>query len=612
MKPTFFWKQEDTPAEINQMLTALSDEYPLASDDDNQGTELLIRLEKDRSNADITVDADRATITCATRAMAARAVGNLLCGIHSADTPSGFRTLGIMLDCSRNGVMRPEHLKKWLRRLALLGYNMVMLYTEDTYEINNIPEFGYMRGRYSIEELQEIDRYASMLGIEIIGCIQTLGHMEQTLRWYEFGKYKDTSQVLLAGSDHTYELIDNMISSMKTALGTSRIHIGMDEAWDLGRGAYIDKFGYRHENEIFCDHLNRVVKIAEKNGLNPMIWSDMFFRIASRDGDYYDNSCEIPPEVKARIPDNVELVYWDYYAENKSDYEQRIDRHSELSGHVPVMASGVWTWGLTWYLHTKTRNAALACIDACQSKGVDELFFTMWGDDGAYCDFDSAFAGLTMCAEKCFTSQVDDNRIRRKFNTLFNSDYDAVLQAAEMNNRLNTGMILWDDPLLAIYMNNQPDKELSVGADEYTAIANNLQARTVPAGAGDIVHAAQLCRCASMKIRLRVNLLTAYRGNDRKGLKQLIRDADETACALNKLLESFRANWMRRNKPQGLEVLQIRLSGNIARFTELKHRLKEYLDGNAETIPELDEIQTVKPLGTRPRYHNVASGSCAL
>ncbi len=51
-----------------------------------------------------------------------------------------------MLDCSRNAVITVVHFKKWLRQLALLGYNMAMLYTEDTYELPGEYYFGHLRG----------------------------------------------------------------------------------------------------------------------------------------------------------------------------------------------------------------------------------------------------------------------------------------------------------------------------------------------------------------------------------------------------------------------------------------------------------------------------------
>ena len=58
-----------------------------------------------------------------------------------------FRTVGPMLDMSRGGVMTVEAVKKYLEYTAALGMNMLMLYTEDTYEVEGYPFFGYQRGR---------------------------------------------------------------------------------------------------------------------------------------------------------------------------------------------------------------------------------------------------------------------------------------------------------------------------------------------------------------------------------------------------------------------------------------------------------------------------------
>lgn len=71
-----------------------------------------------------------------------------------------FRTFGTMLDCSRNAVPNLHTLKKWVDLTASLGYNTLLLYTEDTYEVPDEPYFGYMRGRYSQAELRELDAYA--------------------------------------------------------------------------------------------------------------------------------------------------------------------------------------------------------------------------------------------------------------------------------------------------------------------------------------------------------------------------------------------------------------------------------------------------------------------
>ena len=48
-----------------------------------------------------------------------------------------FRRFGTMLDCSRNAVMSVNSLKKWIDITADLGYNTLLLYTEDTYELDD-------------------------------------------------------------------------------------------------------------------------------------------------------------------------------------------------------------------------------------------------------------------------------------------------------------------------------------------------------------------------------------------------------------------------------------------------------------------------------------------
>ena len=79
-----------------------------------------------------------------------------------------YDTLGLMIDMSRNAVMSVAQVKEYLGYLKKMGYNCAMLYTEDTYEVQDEPYFGYMRGGYSAEDLRELDSYAASLGIEFL------------------------------------------------------------------------------------------------------------------------------------------------------------------------------------------------------------------------------------------------------------------------------------------------------------------------------------------------------------------------------------------------------------------------------------------------------------
>ena len=119
-----------------------------------------------------------------------------------------YKTYGLMIDLSRNAVMSLEGWRKFLPLVKKMGYNAIFLYTEDTYEVEDEPFFGYMRGRYSIEEMRELEALGEEYGIEMIPCIQTLGHLEQIFKWGAFKK--DTASTLLVGDERTYELIDRM------------------------------------------------------------------------------------------------------------------------------------------------------------------------------------------------------------------------------------------------------------------------------------------------------------------------------------------------------------------------------------------------------------------
>ncbi len=74
---------------------------------------------------------------------------------------------------SRNVIMKPQTVKKFVDCISSIGYTMLQLYTEDTYEVKGEPYFGHLRGGYKKEEIQEIDAYCKEKGVELIPCIQT-------------------------------------------------------------------------------------------------------------------------------------------------------------------------------------------------------------------------------------------------------------------------------------------------------------------------------------------------------------------------------------------------------------------------------------------------------
>ncbi|WP_331000799.1 beta-N-acetylhexosaminidase [Radiobacillus kanasensis] len=373
-----------------------------------------------------------------------------------------FSTVGPMFDLSRNAVMKIDRFQEMIRTLALMGFNSAMLYMEDTYQIKDEPYFGYMRGRYTHDELKSLDDYADAFGIELIPCIQTLAHLEEFLKWSNASHLKDTRGALLLESEDTYDFIENMITSVTDPFRSKRIHIGMDEAEELGRGIYQNKFGYKSRLELMTTHLKRVLDIVKARGLEPMMWSDMFIKLASESGDdHYNMSTEIPEHIVENTPKDVQLMYWDYFHTDEEDYHKMIQKHKTF-GKVPAFAGGIWVWNTfatNYGLSLRTSDAAL---NACKKEGIQDVFVTLWGDDGYENNFFTALLGLQMYAEHAYSKELDKEKLRErvKFCTGMAEETFLLLNeldetpGVEPGNMVQTNpskFLLWQDVLIGLF-----------------------------------------------------------------------------------------------------------------------------------------------------------------
>lgn len=614
------WKREDVPQEIAVMLDTLAEEYPLC--EGGRGLKLKFKPVTSGENfSRVSRSKGEVLIEYSSLSGAARGIGSALSRIEEECT-TPFKKLGIMLDVSRGMVMRVEHLEKWLRRLALSGYNQVQLYCEDIYELEGEPFFGAFRGAYSMEELQAIDAYAATLGIEMVGCIQTLAHLEQVLRHPPYRALQDTPRVMLVGDPGVEALVEKMIAFWSTAFRSRNIHIGMDEAHGLGMGRYHTLNGCSDGFELMNRQLKMVSGICAKYGMSPMMWSDMYFRLTNVEHLYYDTESPFPAGMAENIDPATRLVYWDYYHRDKETYVKMIRRHREL-GKEPVMGSGIWTWVKLWYDHTKTMLTATPCIEACREEKISELFFTMWGDDGGYCEYDSSLAGILRCGDLCWGVK-DENLTAKRFEAVCFADYGAQIAVGEISRcniapegkpeyQLYAQGILWDDPLLGIAFDAakrvNPEFDLEV-LDIYDEILCRIMPHLEENEAGNIAYAVALVKFLMRKLELRGALEAAYDSGDRLALHELATTTIPAALtALYQLDGLFREIWLARSKAFGLETIQARNAGQAARLEETIVRIQEYLDGEIDTIEELEARLPWSAASPECHiYQNIAAG----
>ncbi|MBM7551546.1 family 20 glycosylhydrolase [Thalassobacillus pellis] len=537
-----------------------------------------------------------------------------------------FTMNGIMLDVSRNAVMKVEEVHSLLRKMALMGLDTVMLYTEDTYEIKEYPYFGYMRGRYTEEELKVCDDYAHALGIEMIPCIQTLAHLKEALKWNYASDIQDTDDILLAGEEKTYHFIKDMITSASRPFRTSRIHIGMDEAHALGLGKYLEKNGYQDRFSIMNAHLKEVVAITDELELHPMIWSDMYFRLGSKTGGYYDLEAEIPQEVMDAIPANLQLVYWDYYHTDENFYQTFIEKHQEF-GADPIFAGGVWTWnGIApnYGLARKTTDAALS---ACKQTGVKEVFATMWGDNGAETPMMAAIAGLQLFAEHGYSREVDPVRLAERFRFCTGGEWEDFLLLNEfdetpgvMENNLkeshSSKFLLWQDVLIGLYDANIEGLPMNEHYQRLTQRLEEAKKRN-PGWSTLFAFYHQLAKVLSVKAEIGIHLKKAYDAFDKDKIASMVKQLGDLREDVEVLRRAHRKLWLDTNKAFGWEVLDIRYGGVITRLDTADDRLTDWLDGNITKIEELEEERLYHdapwkmPEGALGRnvYHRIVTAS---
>lgn len=532
-----------------------------------------------------------------------------------------FDAIGPMFDLSRNGVLTLNSFKFLLRKMALMGLNNVMLYMEDTYEIEGEAYFGYMRGRYSASELKEIDDYADLFGIEAFPSIQTLAHLEEFLKWEPVKAYKDTKGALLARDDHTDKLVQKMIASVSAPFRSNKIHIGMDEAEELGRGKFLDRNGFVSRFDIMTNHLEKVLAAVRKLGLKPMMWSDMFLKLASGSGeDYYGHDTQIPEEMARRIPKDVDMVYWDYNHVEESDYETLIAKHRPLGNNL-VFAGAVWvfnTFGVNYGLSLPATEAALT---VCKREGIREVYATMWGDDGMESNPYIALLGLQFYAEHAYAEGSPSmETVAERVAFCTGIEADAYLQlkyldetpGAEPNNQKQSNpskFLLYQDVLLGLF--DKQIEGLPMNA-HYGQVEQAIAARRDPEAELDYLFEVPQLLCGVLKHKSEVGiaLKRAYDGGNKAELKRIALEVLPLISeGVTKLRAAHRKQWLGMFKPFGWEVIDIRYGGVVSRLDTAAMRLVEYAEGRIERIEELEQERLV--YSTVNRFNEKGAGWCS-
>lgn len=505
-----------------------------------------------------------------------------------------FEDLSYMADCSRNAVLKVDTVKKLLRHLAYLGYTSFGLYIEDTYEVENEEYFGYLRSRYTKDDLKEINNYGLKLGIEVIPYIQTLAHLNGALRWGEYFPITDCHDILLVGEERTYLLLDRMFKTLSECFTTKRVNIGLDEAHFLGRGNYLAKNGYKERYDVMKEHLALLTPLIDKYNFKPMMWSDMYFRFVCG-GEYYEGTGKLDPNVSKDIPENMQLVYWDYYHLDDT-YDTMLKKHKMFDRDI-VFAGGVWKWIGFTPDNRYSIEASKKALKACVKYGIKDVVITGWGDNGAEC---STFAILpSLYYNSTFMYNLDKEKsYKTNFELFAGLDYDSFM-TIDLANRLSAKSkveeknaankyLLYNDILLGI-----KDTTVEEGFNKlYLQHSSKINKVIKKGSKWTYLFETQfgLTKVLSVKAELGVMLRSAYQNNDKEQLEKLKKDCVKLNTLLNKFNDSMLNQWTKENRANGFDVIDIRMGALLQRLKYTINKLNNYLNGNIDVIEELEEI----------------------
>lgn len=496
-----------------------------------------------------------------------------------------------MLDCSRNAVPNKAFLRHWIDVLADCGYNELQLYTEDTFQVENEPYFGYLRGGFSVADIQEIDAYCKGKGIELVPCVEVLAHLDQIFRWSTYAKINDCGGVLLADEPRTYEFLDNIFASVSKAFSSKKINLGLDETMLLGQGKFLQKHGYEEKSSIFLRHLAKIKTLTDKYGFQPMMWSDMFFRLENK-GEYAVQSPTMSKETVAKKPQGIDLVYWDYNARSPEVFRDMLRAHKQF-GKTPRWAGACWSF-VGMLPHNDYAEAALkSAFPIMIEEGVQEFMLTWWGDDGAECSKMSNLP-IVYAFAKMAQGERDFEQIKIDFAQKYGVSWEDFNQII-LPNRIDKQPLDVYNPakymLYNDYFSGIFDATVAVGASEKYAVCDRaLSAFSTHSEYGYFFDcAAKLCAVLKEKYALGVETRTAYQANDKMKMSVLIEQYDRVLVNLNTFYVAFKKQWLKENTEYGLEVQAARIGGLMQRTKDCKELLQQWLDGEIEKISQLEE-----------------------
>ena len=297
-----------------------------------------------------------------------------LATIHDGRLPAGvvldhpdFPVRGVMLDVSRDKVPTMDTLRALIDRLASMKVNQVQLYFEHTFAYRNHPDVHAEASPITADEVVALDAFCRARHVELVPNQNCLGHMN---RWLAHERYRPLAiapdgfvdpygmsrppMTIEPGNPGSLALIRELLGELLPPFTSRRVHVGLDEAWELPPDRLAD----------YLEWVCTLRSLPELEGREMLVWGDM---VAGRH------------DALAALPSGVTVCEWGY--DDWHPFDERCAALSEAD--VPFwVAPGTSSWSSILGRLTNARNTCRLAAAAALEHGAAGYLNTDWGDQG--------------------------------------------------------------------------------------------------------------------------------------------------------------------------------------------------------------------------------------
>jgi hypothetical protein len=309
-----------------------------------------------------------------------------------------FRDRGLMLDVSRGKVPTRETLLELLELCSRLRLNVLMLYIEHTFAFRRHPEIGKGASPLDAETILWLDAEAHDRGVELVPCLQSLGHMERILSIDRYAPLAESERgwSLSPALPETYQLLGDLYDEFLPLFRSKRVNANCDEPFDLGTGRSAARAARHGRGAIFAEHVEKLRRLATRHGKRLMIWADF----AHQNPEHIDS-----------LDREIVLLDWWYEADFDADRIRSLRRRGFETWACP----GTSSWNCFFPRIENAVGNVERWADAGRRHGASGLLDTDWGDFGHYNALGVSLHGYAWSAQQAWSGAMPTNLFDRAF-----------------------------------------------------------------------------------------------------------------------------------------------------------------------------------------------------